>query len=138
MKNILKRNLNNITKINKYYFSKHDKKVLDATQTVMIKDLYFLLKRVIILLNSFDSAGDKIRSIIKGNKRSERVHNVLLYLLNFEIWGLYEGDERSTLLSRRQSALDELNSICSSILYQIKDFQSHNSNYGKKNNRDNT
>lgn len=45
---------------------------------------------------------------------------------------MYEGDEKSTLLARRQTALEELNLLCVTLLFQIKEFQNHNSNYGSR------
>lgn len=45
---------------------------------------------------------------------------------------MYEGDERSTLLSRRQAALEELNLLWVTLLFHIKEFQNHNSNYGPR------
>ena len=72
-------------------------------------------------MNSVDSAGDKIESILKTKKSNCRVSETLMYMVNFEIWGMYEGEEKKNVVERRNKALNSINSMTSKLLFLVKE-----------------
>ena len=105
------------------YNLKIDSSNFNPDQLLIVKNLALLVNNAVELFNSVDSAGDKITSIINFKSNSSRLKYALMYMINFEIWGMYEGNEKSSVSRRRETALNSLDMMISQVLYHVKEFQ---------------
>lgn len=105
------------------YNLKIDPSNFNSDQLLIVKNLALLVNNAVELFNSVDSAGDKISSIVNFKSNSSKLKYALMYMINFEIWGMYEGNEKNSVSQRRETALNSLDMMISQVFHHVKEFQ---------------